>query len=388
MRAGSGEGVSGSKMGCNANNHPASCNCGFGGDTGGSPPPGSGTTPAAVFGGWGPYEAGRVESYTIPNARCPECRDPVFFYQSEWGGRVFFDPPLGPPWPKHECTDNGPTLGGRPRPAGVNASPAADLPSSPAERRGSTPLNEPERLLLGDAQVREFTDKHVQSMQENGWHPLLKLEITDIGGHQRIKGFDPIDNHWCLNITKSYSSESLTKDRPTFIWVFRPEATDCKLQQITIRETGIVESITAEMWYGAKSMADVQLIKEAKSGIIKSMRMFASNQTFRRFRSYISIDIEHSDIESAMYWFNKAKEHGSLEARFEAAYLQDCQDRLLRSVENTLFMDFDINEITEKIASRKMAEENIVSGSSAMDKKFYRQSLLNIDRSLSDFTGN
>jgi hypothetical protein len=29
----------------------------------------------------------------------------VFFYQSPYGGRVFFDE-LGPPWPKHPCTDN------------------------------------------------------------------------------------------------------------------------------------------------------------------------------------------------------------------------------------------------------------------------------------------
>lgn len=43
------------------------------------------------------------ESYTIPNARCPVCGDSVFFYQSQNGGRVYFDS-LGPPWPKHPCT--------------------------------------------------------------------------------------------------------------------------------------------------------------------------------------------------------------------------------------------------------------------------------------------
>lgn len=39
-----------------------------------------------------------------PNARCPECGDPVFFYANAAGSRVFFDQ-LGPPWPKHWCTD-------------------------------------------------------------------------------------------------------------------------------------------------------------------------------------------------------------------------------------------------------------------------------------------
>lgn len=377
-------------MGCNAQNHPSSCDCGFGGDTGGGgwpQPPSPGTAPA-VFGGWGLYETRRLESYTIPNARCPVCHDAVFFYQSEWGGRVFFNPPLGPPWPKHECTDNGPTPGGRRRPSGVNASLAADSPPSPAERRGSAPLDEPERLLLDDVQTREFTDKHVQVMQESGWHPLLNLKITDTGGHQAIKGFDPVDNRWCHIITKELSSELLTESRPTFICVFRPEATDCQIQQITIHESGIVESATAEAWNGVKSRVDVQLIKEAKSGNIESMRKLASDRTFLRFGSYISIDIERSYIESAKYWLSKAKEGGSLQARFEAAYLEDCEDRLVRKDKNTLFMDFDINEITDKIAGRKIAIENIVSGLSTMNMKFYRQNLMNIDRRLSELTGN
>ena len=44
-------------------------------------------------------------SYATPNATCPVCRQRVFFYESEDGGRVFFDD-LGPPWPKHPCTDS------------------------------------------------------------------------------------------------------------------------------------------------------------------------------------------------------------------------------------------------------------------------------------------
>ena len=42
--------------------------------------------------------------FVNPNANCPECGAPVFFYQNEHGSRVFFDE-LGPPWPKHPCTD-------------------------------------------------------------------------------------------------------------------------------------------------------------------------------------------------------------------------------------------------------------------------------------------
>lgn len=44
----------------------------------------------------------------IPNARCPVCQAHVFFYANKFGSRVFFDN-LGPPWPKHPCT-NKPNL--------------------------------------------------------------------------------------------------------------------------------------------------------------------------------------------------------------------------------------------------------------------------------------
>lgn len=52
-------------------------------------------------------------SFVFPNARCPVCEAPVFFYQSPSGGRVFFDE-LGPPWPKHGCTDNAAPVAHRP----------------------------------------------------------------------------------------------------------------------------------------------------------------------------------------------------------------------------------------------------------------------------------
>lgn len=55
---------------------------------------------AALYRSYGEYD-----SYLDPNARCPVCKKPVFFYRSPHGGRVFFDD-VGWPWPKHPCTDN------------------------------------------------------------------------------------------------------------------------------------------------------------------------------------------------------------------------------------------------------------------------------------------
>lgn len=55
--------------------------------------------------GAGGEKATDHSGYVNPNAYCPVCGATVFFYQSPLGGRVFFDA-LGPPWPKHPCTDN------------------------------------------------------------------------------------------------------------------------------------------------------------------------------------------------------------------------------------------------------------------------------------------
>ncbi|MGO7554287.1 hypothetical protein [Rhizobium johnstonii] len=43
--------------------------------------------------------------YINPNARCPVCGTAVFFYSNQFGSKVYFDD-LGPPWPKHPCTDD------------------------------------------------------------------------------------------------------------------------------------------------------------------------------------------------------------------------------------------------------------------------------------------
>jgi hypothetical protein len=79
-------------MACNAYNHRPGCDCGWGG----------------IFHGLGlisdRFYWSRLESYTTPNARCPHCSVPVFFYRSPEGGSVYFES-LGPPWPKHPCMD-------------------------------------------------------------------------------------------------------------------------------------------------------------------------------------------------------------------------------------------------------------------------------------------
>lgn len=88
---------------CNAHNHPPGCNCGWGGGYRYS----SYRYTASHHEHAAPWQHrswGRPPSYVNPNACCPVCGKCVFYYESPYGGRVFFDE-LGPPWPKHPCTD-------------------------------------------------------------------------------------------------------------------------------------------------------------------------------------------------------------------------------------------------------------------------------------------
>jgi len=98
---------------CNAWNHPPGCNCGWGGEGylgGGGYREGIVSPTIRVN-----YNTSRIsfrsellnslDSFVNPNATCPVCGASVFFYQSPEGGKVYFDS-LGPPWPKHPCTDN------------------------------------------------------------------------------------------------------------------------------------------------------------------------------------------------------------------------------------------------------------------------------------------
>ena len=89
---------------CNAWNHPIGCRCGWGGEghLGRNHGAENRVRPFAALARERYQDL--LDAHTTPNARCPVCGTRVFFYQSEAGGRVYFDE-LGPPWPKHSCTD-------------------------------------------------------------------------------------------------------------------------------------------------------------------------------------------------------------------------------------------------------------------------------------------
>jgi hypothetical protein len=76
--------------------------------------------------------------FVTPNATCPACSAPVYYYENSFGSRVFFDE-LGWPWPKHGCTDNS---------AGKGWTPSVKAPET--RERGAT------IEILSSAQAIDF----------------------------------------------------------------------------------------------------------------------------------------------------------------------------------------------------------------------------------------
>lgn len=118
---------------CNGWRHSPSCTCGWGGE-------GRGDARRNVAGQASLFSS--FESYTNPNAACPVCGEQVFFYRSPNGGAVFFDE-LGPPWPKHPCTDH-------------------------------------RRQTVSGQRIGQATASRRPSWLDAGWSPLLNGHATDV----------------------------------------------------------------------------------------------------------------------------------------------------------------------------------------------------------------
>lgn len=108
---------------------------------------------------------GRRANFTIPNAACPVCGARVFFYQNEHGSRVFFDS-LGPPWPKHPCTDQEQLR--LPRTA-----------ASPQQPRSQGPTDAARELL--ETILRDRAEQGAPIL-DDGWAPFLVVRRSDRDG--------------------------------------------------------------------------------------------------------------------------------------------------------------------------------------------------------------
>lgn len=182
---------------CNAWNHPPDCTCGWGGDghVGRRGSADSSYVPANPNIYFTHYT-----SYLNPNATCPVCGAQVFFYQSPSGGRVFFDE-LGPPWPKHPCTD----LSSRPVGVSINSHPATETGQNAAQRN--------------------------YSWQKDGWKPFICISVDTAPPDYRVcRLYGHFNNS---NITLYVPLSSLSTSA---LFQVRPDNKQIDVYQISIMQ--------------------------------------------------------------------------------------------------------------------------------------------------------
>ena len=160
---------------CNAWNHSSGCRCGWGGEGHTGKGHSNSRLPPPFDRALAPkYRS--LSGYTNPNATCPVCQAAVFFYQSADGGRAFFDE-LGPPWPKHPCTDTS-----QRRSAAYDAFHVVNTETSKVETQQSWSLGGWQPLIYDDIGVVAPPNPHLVIHGEWGGRPLtLYLARTRIG---------------------------------------------------------------------------------------------------------------------------------------------------------------------------------------------------------------
>jgi hypothetical protein len=125
-------------------------------------------------------------SYVNPNAHCPVCGADVYFYQSPYGGRVFFDE-LGPPWPKHPCT-SGDDFSVRRIVQDFQFEdlfPKSDQQHSETNASKIDSVHESKPVATAET---EKTNYEIPEWQKAGWNPLLLTKAEPGGNGIVIEG--------------------------------------------------------------------------------------------------------------------------------------------------------------------------------------------------------
>ncbi len=228
---------------CNAWNHSIDCTCGWGGE-GHSGRRSMGNAPLHIMQPKFKTYSEFLISCTIPNAKCPECGSPVFFYRSPSNGRVFFDE-LGPPWPKHPCT----------------TSPYKSIPANNSVK--------PESL-----------DFSMQYFVNSEWKPFLVESLIRVDLKNRISeivGY--IGDQKRSFFTKL---EGITTDFPFFIkesdseirlLTFKPDSENYLLEFIVKKfQSELTQSILGESPSPRKIIAPSKYQKTSKHGSSKNIK--------------------------------------------------------------------------------------------------------------------
>ena len=165
-----------------------------------------------------------------PNARCPVCGALVYFYANEHGSRVYFDE-LGPPWPKHPCTDIPRAVEATGRVAPAPYAPQAPLGAGGPPERG-------EVLSAGAFAARyqgEPWTAHVVLGTATTEGGVSILRTLPLGGWRRPK-------EW-------RSNQRLTAEVGQVVFIRKPIVTYVDLETLEIRSIHVTaDAPTRRLW--------------------------------------------------------------------------------------------------------------------------------------------
>jgi hypothetical protein len=274
-------------MGCNGWNHSPGCTCPWGGDTGGGGRGGSFgaasgvRSPLADGLTWRLGQAAPLESFTIPNAKCPLCGAAVFFYQSPHGGRVFFDD-LGPPWPKHQpCTNT---------------------------------YFRPDRVVGVETPITVVGGYRRPAWQGEGWEPLSNVTVTrSDNGIVFIRGTS-LGNRKVWRFGTQNSTAVASADGPMF---YRPLANGLGrfelafLPSVSSQHDVVPAQVT--VFPGVSSAKRLEMWERALEGDAESQNMVGMILSFHkdtpvgRRRGVFPRTV---DWDAAEVWFHRAADQG------------------------------------------------------------------------------
>ncbi|RLJ36253.1 hypothetical protein BCF46_3835 [Litoreibacter meonggei] len=174
-------------------NHYPGCNCGWclggGNQNGGGVPAAPVTKPLRpVYSEYEKHQATQTlkgygatsysRCFVNPNASCPVCGQPVYFYANQHGSRVFFDE-LGKPWAKHPCTDNGGAASGSAR-----------------LRPSSRKLADIKKILGAEQKIDQRILPVGRKARRNSWNLAVVVEVqfADFGMEVQVEDLST-ENH-------------------------------------------------------------------------------------------------------------------------------------------------------------------------------------------------
>lgn len=233
---------------------------------------------------WTQERRNNFQSYINPNARCPVCNAPVYFYQASNGGRVFFDD-LAPHWPKHPCTDN--TL----------------------------------RTYRPVAYALLTPRKHTPNWEKEGWEPASVTKVDLPPPITRIH-LKKIDSDGLQIIVGAVVEHPLPRDTLLFIREY-DEPGAFKISYLdSMSQVGKVAVIETSGYIACADMADIELWQKALSGDRDAQNQLGLKILFPGDTKQFDFTDTNIDRTASLYWLNRAASAGHSAAISNLKYME------------------------------------------------------------------